>query len=74
MHIAPETMIDDRYRVLRRLGAGGMAEVWCAEDQVLGRDVALKLLGSRYAEDPEFQERFRREARAAAGLAHPNIV
>jgi serine/threonine-protein kinase len=74
MHIAPETMVDGRYRVLRRLGTGGMAEVWCAEDQVLGRDVALKLLGSRYAEDPEFQERFRREARAAAGLTHPNIV
>src|SRR5688572_28436935 len=74
MHIAPETMVDGRYRVLRRLGTGGMAEVWCAEDQVLGRDVALKLLGSRYAEDPEFRERFRREARAAAGLTHPNIV
>ncbi len=74
MHIAPETMVDGRYRVLRRLGTGGMAEVWCAEDQVLGRDVALKLLGSRYAEDPKFQERFRREARAAAGLTHPNIV
>ena len=53
---------------------GGMAEVWCAEDEVLGRNVALKLLGSRYAEDPEFRERFRREARAAAGLTHPNIV
>jgi len=67
-------MVDGRYRVLRRLGMGGMAEVWCAEDEVLGRNVALKLLGSRYAEDPEFRERFRREARAAAGLAHPNIV
>ena len=74
MHIAPDTMVDGRYRVLRRLGMGGMAEVWCAEDEVLGRNVALKLLGSRYAEDPEFRERFRREARAAAGLAHPNIV
>jgi serine/threonine-protein kinase len=74
MHIAPDTMVDGRYRVLRRLGTGGMAEVWCAEDEVLGREVALKLLGSRYAEDPEFQERFRREARAAASLTHPNIV
>jgi serine/threonine-protein kinase len=72
--IAPETMVDGRYRVLKRLGTGGMAEVWRAEDEVLGRNVALKLLGSRYAEDPEFRERFRREARAAAGLAHPNIV
>ena len=74
MHVAPDTLIDGRYRAIKRLGAGGMAEVWCAEDEVLGRRVALKLLGSRYAEDPEFRERFRREARAAAGLAHPNIV
>jgi beta-lactam-binding protein with PASTA domain len=74
LHIAPDTMVDGRYRVLKRLGTGGMAEVWCAEDEVLGRNVALKLLGSRYAEDEEFRERFRREARAAAGLTHPNIV
>ena len=71
MHIAPDTIVDGRYRVLKRLGTGGMAEVWCAEDEVLGRNVALKLLGSRYAEDPEFRERFRREARAAAGLDAP---
>src|SRR3954467_696006 len=51
-----------------------MAEVWCASDSVLGRRVALKLLGRRFAEDDEFRERFRREAQAAAGLAHPNIV
>ena len=69
-----DTIVDGRYRVLKRLGSGGMAEVWCAEDEVLGRRVALKLLGSRFAEDPEFRERFRREAQAAAGLAHPNIV
>src|SRR3712207_1610231 len=74
MTLAPDTMVDGRYRVLKRLGAGGMAEVWCAEDEVLGRRVALKLLGGRFAEDPEFRERFQREARAAAGLAHPNIV
>jgi beta-lactam-binding protein with PASTA domain len=74
MHVAPDTIVDGRYRALKRLGAGGMAEVWCAEDEVLGRRVALKLLGSRFAEDPEFRERFRREAQAAAGLAHPNIV
>src|ERR671933_1914662 len=75
MHgIARDTIIDGRYRAERRLGSGGMAEVWCAEDDVLGRRVALKLLGGRFAEDPEFRERFRREARAAAGLAHPNIV
>src|SRR3954454_19124462 len=74
MHLAPDTMVDNRYRALKRLGAGGMAEVWCAEDEVLGRRVALKLLGGRFADDTEFRERFRREAQAAAGLAHPNIV
>src|SRR5690349_17345148 len=75
MHpIAPDTMVDGRYRAQRRLGSGGMAEVWCAEDEVLGRRVALKLMGGRFAESPEFRERFRREAQAAAGLTHPNIV
>ena len=74
MHVTRDTMVDGRYRAQKRLGAGGMAEVWCAEDEVLGRRVALKLLGSRFAEDPEFRERFRREAQAAAGLTHPNIV
>src|SRR4051794_37463866 len=74
MHVAPDTIVDGRYRAVRRLGAGGMAEVWCAEDEVLGRQVALKLLGGRFAEDPDFRERFRREAQAAAGLTHPNIV
>jgi serine/threonine-protein kinase len=72
--IARDTMVDGRYRAQRRLGSGGMAEVWCAEDEVLGRRVALKLMGGRFAESPEFRERFRREAQAAAGLTHPNIV
>ena len=75
MHsIARDTMVDGRYRAQRKLGSGGMAEVWCAEDEVLGRRVALKLMGGRFAEEPEFRERFRREAQAAAGLTHPNIV
>src|SRR5215218_3046667 len=75
MHsIARDTIVDGRYRAQKRLGVGGMAEVWCAEDEVLGRRVALKLLGGRFTEDPEFRERFRREAQAAAGLTHPNIV
>lgn len=74
MIISRDTMIDGRYRAMKRLGAGGMAEVWCAEDEVLGRRVAVKLLGGRYVTDPEFHERFRREAQAAAGLTHPNIV
>src|SRR3984893_1410795 len=67
-------LIDDRYRVVRRLGTGGMAEVFLAEDQQLGRKVALRLLHRRFAEDPGFVERFRREAQAAAGLQHPNVV
>jgi eukaryotic-like serine/threonine-protein kinase len=72
--LAPNTLIDGRYRVISRLGAGGMAEVFLAEDQQLGRKVALKLLYRRFAEDPGFVERFRREAQAAAGLQHPNVV
>jgi eukaryotic-like serine/threonine-protein kinase len=70
----PDTLVDDRYRLLSRLGTGGMAEVYLAEDQQLGRKIALKLLHRRFAEDPDFVERFRREARAAAGLQHPNVV
>jgi len=72
--LAPETWIDGRYRVLDRLGSGGMADVFCAEDTQLGRRVALKLLHHRFAADDEFVERFRREAQSAAGLQHPNIV
>jgi serine/threonine-protein kinase len=72
--IGPDTVIDERYRVVRRLGSGGMADVYCAEDQELGRRVALKLLHRRFADDPEFVERFRREASSAAGLQHPNVV
>jgi len=70
----PNTMVDGRYRVLSRLGSGGMADVFLAEDQQLGRKVALKLLHHRFAQDPDFVERFRREAQAAAGLQHPNVV
>jgi eukaryotic-like serine/threonine-protein kinase len=72
--IGRDTLIDGRYRVAHRLGSGGMADVWCAEDEQLGRRVALKLLAHRLAEDDAFRERFRREASAAAGLQHPHIV
>ena len=63
-----------RYRLERRLGSGGMADVWLAEDQELGRKVAIKMLHERYANDTQFVERFRREATHAAGLSHPNVV
>jgi serine/threonine-protein kinase len=72
--IDPETIIDERYRVLSRLGSGGMADVYLAEDQLLGRHVAIKVLHHQFAEDQEFVERFRREASSAAALSHPNIV
>ncbi|HEX4838094.1 MAG TPA: protein kinase, partial [Solirubrobacteraceae bacterium] len=68
------TVIDGRYRVSARLGSGGMADVYLAHDTLLGRQVALKLLHHRFAEDQEFVERFRREASSAAGLSHPNVV
>jgi eukaryotic-like serine/threonine-protein kinase len=68
------SVVDGRYRVLRKIGSGGMADVWLAEDQHLQRRVALKVLHSRFAQDREFVERFRREAESAAGLNHPNVV
>ncbi|HEX8051236.1 MAG TPA: PASTA domain-containing protein [Solirubrobacterales bacterium] len=68
------SIVDKRYRVLRRLGSGGMADVWLAEDTHLQRQVALKVLHARYLQDPQFVERFQREAEHAAGLQHPNIV
>ena len=68
------TIVDGRYAIKRRVGAGGMAEVYCAEDLQLGRKVALKVLYGRFAEDEEFLERFRREASSAAGLQHQNVV
>jgi eukaryotic-like serine/threonine-protein kinase len=66
--------VGDRYTLVERIGAGGMADVWSAEDSMLGRTVALKFLHERFAQDQQFVERFRREAQAAAGLQHPNIV
>jgi eukaryotic-like serine/threonine-protein kinase len=72
--VAGNTMIDGRYRILRRIGSGGMADVYCAEDTHLGRQVAIKVLHRRFAQDQEFVERFRREAKSAAGLNHPNVV
>jgi eukaryotic-like serine/threonine-protein kinase len=74
LEVSEGGVVDGRYRVLRRLGSGGMADVWLAEDMHLQRQVALKVLHRRFAQDREFVERFRREAESAAGLQHPNIV
>jgi tRNA A-37 threonylcarbamoyl transferase component Bud32 len=69
-----ERVLGGRYRLVREIARGGMAAVWEAHDALLDRRVAVKLLHPQYAGDPEFLERFRREARAAARLSHPNIV
>jgi eukaryotic-like serine/threonine-protein kinase len=74
MSLQTEQIVDGRYRVIDRIGSGGMADVYCAEDLQLGRKVALKVLHERFAADREFVERFRREASSAAGLQHPNVV
>src|SRR5947207_16029012 len=62
------------YRLISRLGAGGMGEVWRAEDTRLQRLVAIKILSERIANDPEWKARFLREARTIAQLNHPNIA
>src|SRR5438477_73865 len=68
------TLFHGRYKILRKLGTGGMANVYLAEDQELGRRVAIKILNQRHAGDDQFVERFRREAKNAAGLSQQNIV
>lgn len=68
------TRVGGRYRLLSELGRGGMATVYRAFDESLDREVAVKMLHAHLASDPVFLERFRREARAAAALAHPNVV
>ena len=69
-----QQLVDNRYRLLKPLGSGGMAEVFLAHDDILDRDVALKVMSTRYKSDEEFVERFKREAQSAAALSHPNIV
>jgi eukaryotic-like serine/threonine-protein kinase len=69
-----QQLVDKRYRLVKSLGSGGMADVYLAHDDILDRDVALKVMSSRYASDEEFVERFKREAQSAAALSHPNIV
>src|SRR3954468_5162865 len=72
--VATGALVDGRYRIVSRIGSGGMADVYLADDIHLGRQVALKVLHRRFAQDREFVERFRREASSAAGLQHPNVV
>ncbi|HLE90871.1 MAG TPA: protein kinase [Anaerolineales bacterium] len=67
-------LLNNRYQLLERLGAGGMSDVFRARDLMLERSVAIKVLHENYSNDTAFQQRFRQEARAAANLSHPNIV
>ena len=67
--------LPDRYEVMRLIGVGGMAAIWAAEDRLLRRSVAIKVLAEQFAEQPQFVERFQREARTAASLSgHPHVV
>ncbi len=74
MEVSADTVVDGRYKIVGRIGSGGMADVYSAEDTHLGRQIALKVLHRRFAQDAEFVERFRREAKSAASLSHPNVV
>src|SRR5690625_3014127 len=67
-------LLSERYRIQRTIGGGGMANVYLANDIILQREVAIKVLRWEFANDPEFIERFDREAHAATSLSHPNIV
>src|SRR5690348_4246794 len=73
--LVQDVTMPERYELIRHIASGGMASVWCAEDRVLGRRVAIKLLAERFAYDQTAVRRFKREARAAARLSgHPNVV
>jgi beta-lactam-binding protein with PASTA domain len=69
-----ETTVDGRYQIVARIASGGMGDVYRAHDPVLDREVAIKILHTKLADDPGFIDRFRREARSAGMLSHPNIV
>src|SRR5688572_10979367 len=74
MSTVSDNILSDRYRLESKLGSGGMSTVYLAQDQVLDRPVAIKLLHREISEEADQLERFRREARAAARLSHPNLV
>jgi eukaryotic-like serine/threonine-protein kinase len=69
-----DRVLGGRYRLISQVGTGGMAVVWRAYDDVLARTVAVKVLAAHYADDPQWRDRIRREAQAAAVLSHPNIA
>ena len=69
-----DILLDNRYRIVDKIGVGGMADVYLGEDTLLGRPVAIKILHANFANDDEFVKRFKREAQAAGKLNHPNIV
>ena len=71
---ATDQVLGGRYRLTERIAGGGMGEVWRGVDEVLGRDVAVKILRKEYADDPTFLARFRAEARHTANLSHPGIA
>ena len=72
--VEQDVVLRARYHLVRKIASGGMGSVWEAEDEVLHRRVAVKVLSDALAEDERFVERFRREARAAASLSHPNVA
>src|SRR5258708_32089490 len=74
MAVTGTRILGGRYVLGDVLGTGGMATVWRARDEVLRRDVAVKVLSPQFAADPGFLARFEREARHAAGLSHPRLV
>lgn len=74
MTLVPELCLADRYRLVSRIAVGGMGEVWRAQDELLGRAVAVKVLRPEYADDSAFLARFRAEARHTASLSHPGIA
>jgi serine/threonine protein kinase len=74
MTASDRPVFNDRYEIQQRIGRGGMADVFVARDRLLDRPVAIKVLFPEFATDPNFVERFRREAQSAANLNHPNIV
>lgn len=73
-NITTGTILNERYRLDEKIGHGGMADVWLAEDKTLGRKVAIKIMLPQFSNDPEFARRFKREASAAACLKSPYIV